>query len=86
MAKLLVEIKTAVEEAKPVHQQRPEAKRADFAMRYDRMLAEGLQANPPFGCAEEDPKKVGVSNRALPRTCRTAWWPTSVKCWPLWAI
>src|SRR2546422_3958304 len=47
MAKLLVEIKRAVDEARPVHRQLPEAKRAEFVMRYDRVIEEGLQANPP---------------------------------------
>ena len=53
MAKLLVEIKTAVDEARPVHRQLPETKRAEFVMRYDRVIGEGLQANPPPLFAEE---------------------------------
>src|SRR5262244_2182700 len=59
MAKLLVEIKAAVEEARPVHSQLPEAQRAAFVRRYDRVMAEGLQANPPPGGAGEHPKKRG---------------------------
>jgi hypothetical protein len=47
MAQLLVEIKAAVDAASPVHSQRPEATRAEFVLRYDRVIAEGLQANPP---------------------------------------
>src|SRR4029450_448140 len=38
MAKLLVEIKTAVEEARPVHCQLPEAQRGEFALRYDQVI------------------------------------------------
>src|SRR5256886_1493135 len=37
MAKLLVEIKRAVDNAKPLHSQLPEAKRTEFIMRYDRV-------------------------------------------------
>ena len=59
MAKLLVEIKAAVEEARPVRCQLPEAMRAEFVRRYDQVMAEGLQANPPPVCAGEQPKKRG---------------------------
>src|SRR2546423_14182600 len=38
MAKLLVEIKTAVDEARPVHRQLSETRRAEFVMRYDRVI------------------------------------------------
>src|SRR5207249_130600 len=38
MAKLLVEIKTAVAEARPVHRQLPEAKQGEFALRYDQVI------------------------------------------------
>ena len=86
MAKLLVEIKTAVDEARPVHRQLPETKRAEFVMRYDRVIEEGLQANPPPVFAEGQPKKRGRVKQSPPRTCWTAWWPTSGKCWPLWTI
>src|SRR5499427_4008947 len=49
MVKLLVEIKTAIEEARPVHCQLPEAQRGEFALRYDQVIAAGLKANPPPG-------------------------------------
>ena len=72
MAKLLVEIKAAVEEARPVRRQLPEAMRAEFVRRYDQVIAEGLQANPPPVCAGEPPKKRGRAQS--PRsTCWTAW-------------
>jgi transposase len=67
MAKLLVEIKAAVEEARPVHRQLPEAMRAEFVMRYDRVIAEGLQANPPPVCAGEHPKKRGRVKQSPPK-------------------
>ncbi len=67
MAKLLVEIKRAVDEARPVHRQLPEAKRAEFVMRYDRVIEEGLQANPPPVFAEEQPKKRGRVKQSPPK-------------------
>src|SRR5256886_1364876 len=52
MATLLVEIKAAVDEARPVQRQMPEEKLAEFDTRYDRVIAEGLRANPPPVVAE----------------------------------
>src|SRR5262249_34695574 len=49
MAKLLVEIKAAVDEARPGQNQLHEAELAEFATRYDRLMETGLQANPPPG-------------------------------------
>jgi transposase len=59
MAKLLAEIKAAVDEARPAHTQLPEAKRGEFARRYDRVIVEGLAANPLPVCAAGQPKKRG---------------------------
>jgi transposase len=67
MATLLVEIKATVDAARPVHRQRPEAKRAEFATRYDRVIAEGLHANPPPVCAEERPKRRGRVKQSPPK-------------------
>ena len=67
MAKLLVEIKAAVEEARPVRRQLPEAMRAEFVRRYDQVIAEGLQANPPPVCAGEHPKKRGRVKQSPPK-------------------
>jgi transposase len=67
MAPLLVEIKTAVEEARPVHRQLSETQRAEFGMRYDRVIAEGLQANPPPVCVEGQPKKRGRVKQSPPK-------------------
>ena len=67
MAKLLVEIKTAVAAARPVHRQLPEAQRGEFALRYDQVIAAGLKANPPLGRAEEHPKKRGRVKQSPPK-------------------
>jgi len=67
MAKLLVEIKTAVDEARPVHRQRLETQRVEFDMRYDRVIAEGLQANPPPVCIAGQPKKRGRVKQSPPK-------------------
>jgi hypothetical protein len=65
-----VAIKAAVEAARPVHRQRPEAKRAALVLRYDRVIAEGLQANPPPVFAEEQPKKRGRVTQSQPKNLR----------------
>jgi hypothetical protein len=67
MATLLVEIKAAVEEARPLHSQLPEAQRAMFVLRYDRIIAEGLQAPPPPVCAAEAPTKRGRVKQSPPK-------------------
>jgi transposase-like protein len=67
MATLLVEIKTAVEEARPVHRQLPETQRTEFLRRYDRVIEEGLKANPPPVVAEGQPKKRGRVKQSPPK-------------------
>ena len=67
MATLLVAIKTAVDEARPGHCQLPEAKRGEFARRYDRVIAAGLQVHPPPVDATEPPKKRGRVKQSPPK-------------------
>jgi transposase len=67
MAKLLVELKAAVDAARPIQRQLPEEKLAEFAMRYDRVIAEGLRANPLPVVAEEQPKKRGRVKQSPPK-------------------
>jgi transposase len=70
MATLLGESKTAVEEARPVHGQRPEAQRGAFALRYDQVIAEGLHAHPPPVCAAGQPQKRGRVKQSPPKNLR----------------
>jgi hypothetical protein len=67
MAKLLVEIKTAVDEARPGHRQLSETQRAEFGMRYGRVIAEGLHANPPPVFVAGQPKKRGRVKQSPPK-------------------
>ena len=67
MAKLLVEIKVAVDAARSGQHQLPKAKRAEFARRYDRVMVEGLQANPPPVVAPTQPKKCGRVKQSPPK-------------------
>ena len=67
MAKLLVEVKVAVDATKPVHSALPEAKRAEFVMRYDRVIEAGLAANPPPMVAAERPRKRGRVKQSPPK-------------------
>jgi transposase len=73
MAKLLGEIKAAVEAARPVHRQRPAAQRAAFVRRDDRVLAEGRHANPPPVGTAEQPKKRGRVKQSPPKNLLARW-------------
>jgi len=59
LADLLVEIKEAVETARTTRSCLSPQQVTDFESRYDRLIQEGLQANPPPERAEGQPKKRG---------------------------
>lgn len=64
LAALLVEIKTTVDQVRPVQTHLAAAQLADFEARYDRLIEQGRQANPP-------PAKVGPSPRKRGRVKQT---------------
>lgn len=60
MANLLIEIKRTVEQTRSQHDRLEVAQRTDFETRYDRLIEQGLQANPPPVEAE---RRVGQRGR-----------------------
>jgi transposase len=68
MTALLVEIKTAVEQAKVAGQTSlPQPQRANFETRYDQLIEQGLQATPPPPDSEPPPKKRGRVKQSPPK-------------------
>jgi len=68
LAALLVEIKTAVDQARAASQASlTEPQLADFETRYDQLIEQGLQANPPPAAPPPGPKKRGRVKQTPPK-------------------
>jgi len=67
LAALLLEIKTTVDHVRPVQTHLAAAQRADFEARYDRLIEQGRQANPPLAAVVPAPKKRGRVKQTPPQ-------------------
>jgi transposase len=67
MKKLLREIKDKVEQTRPQQDHLPLEIIADFEQRYDKLIAQGLEANPPPSPDEQKPKKRGRIKQTPPK-------------------
>ena len=67
MKNLLREIKDKVEQSRPQQDHLPPEIIADFEQRYDNLITQGLEANPPPSPDEQKPKKRGRVKQTPPK-------------------
>jgi transposase len=64
---LLLEIKKSIDQVRGKQSRLPKEKLADFEQRYDRLIEQGLQTNPPPALDDQLPKKRGRTAKSPPR-------------------
>jgi transposase len=67
LMELLLEIKESVEQVRQQQAELPEAQRQEYEQRYDRLMEQGMQANPPAEPQASLPKKRGRTAKSPPR-------------------
>jgi transposase len=67
MKNLLRQIKDKVEQTRPQQDHLPPEIIADFEQRYDKLITQGLEANPPPPPSEQKPKKRGRVKQTPPK-------------------
>jgi transposase len=67
MKSLLLEIKDKIEQTRPQQDHLPPEFSTDFEQRYDKLITQGLEANPPPPPTEQKPKKRGRVKQTPPK-------------------